>query len=192
VVSVTRAFGTIWFRTYRNWNEKVFYKCQSPEGLLQVGKIAFWQIVPQIPHRGQYVIPIDHDSISIREASQKDPGRSEPVHIPNHPSGPTTFVSAHFLTVTPISHLPTPTSREIFFWTCMITRTYHSLHLLTTMSQALRGTHLLHSTRSFNWFISLTLGQTNFGTAARPLNNMKAESVRLDFETWKLTLVPMA
>ncbi|KAG2150081.1 hypothetical protein BD769DRAFT_1343347 [Suillus cothurnatus] len=51
-----------------------------------------------------------------------------------------------------------------------------------------RDTHLLRSTRSFNFLISLALRQAAFGTAARLLNAMKAESVHPNLETWKLTV----
>ncbi|KAG1767218.1 hypothetical protein EDD22DRAFT_978192 [Suillus occidentalis] len=47
---------------------------------------------------------------------------------------------------------------------------------------------LLHSTRSFNFLVSLALRQAAFGTAARLLNAMKAESVHPNLETWKLTV----
>ncbi|KAG1757655.1 hypothetical protein EDB19DRAFT_1658373 [Suillus lakei] len=118
---------------------------------------------PQTPRRGQYVV-------------------ADPVYIPNPPSEPATFVSDHSLTAAPIPHLPTPTSREMFYQNLL------DMHNYSHSSLADAHTHLLRSTRSFNFLVSLALRQAAFGTAARLLNAMKAESVRPNLETWKLTV----
>lgn len=148
-----------------------------------------WQ--PQIRPRGQYVIPIDPNSISIREASWNDPGRAEPVYIPNPPSEPASFVSAHSVTTSPIPLLPTPTSREMFYQNVLDMHNYSHSSLTALVNYHFsnpRDTRLLHSTRSFNFLVSLALRQAAFGTAARLLDAMKAESVRPNLETWKLTV----
>ncbi|KAG2159774.1 uncharacterized protein EDB93DRAFT_1111920 [Suillus bovinus] len=146
---------------------------------------------PQTPHRGQYVIPIDPNSISIKEASWKDPGRAEPLFIPNLPSKSTTFVSVHSLTAAPIPHLPTPTTREMFYQNLLDMHNYSHSSLTTLVNYHFsnpRDTRLLHSTRSFNFLVSLALRQAAFGTAARLLNTMKTESIHPNLETWKLTV----
>lgn len=146
---------------------------------------------PQTPCRGQYVIPIDPDSISIREASWKDPGRAEPMYIPNPPSESATFVSAHSLAAAPIPHLPTPTSCETFYQNLLDMHNYSHSSLTTLVNYHFsnpQDTRLLRSTRSFNFLVSLALRQAAFGTAARLLNAMKAESVLPNLETWKLTV----
>ncbi|KAG1784034.1 hypothetical protein EV702DRAFT_1040487 [Suillus placidus] len=139
---------------------------------------------PQTPRR-------DPNSISIREASWKDPGRAEPVYIPKPPSEPATFVSAHSLTAMPIPHLPTPTSREMFYQNLLDMHNYSHSPLTALVNYHFsnpRDTRLLRSTRSFNFLVSLALRQAAFGTAARLLSAMKAESVRPNLETWKLTV----
>ncbi|KAG1864282.1 hypothetical protein DFJ58DRAFT_680710 [Suillus subalutaceus] len=146
---------------------------------------------PQTPRRGQCVIPIDPNSISTREASWKDSGRAEPVYIPNPPSESATFVSVHSLTAAPIPHLPIPTSCEMFYQNLLDMHNYSHSSLTALVNYHFsnpRDTRLLRSTRSFNFLVSLALRQAAFGTAARLLNAMKAESVRPNLETWKLTV----
>ncbi|KAG0708786.1 hypothetical protein DFH29DRAFT_821172 [Suillus ampliporus] len=141
--------------------------------------------------RSRCVIPIDPNSISIRDASWKDPCRAEPVYIPNPPSESATFVSARSLTSTPIPHLPTPTSREMFYQNILDMHNYSHSSLTTLVNYHFsnpRDTRLLHSTRSFNFLVSLALRHAAFGTAARLLDAMRAESVRPNLETWKLTV----
>lgn len=157
-------------------------KSRSDESLVQQ---------PQTPRRGQYVIPVDPNSISIREASWKDLARAEPVYIPNPPSESATFVSAHPFTTAPIPRLPTPTSREMFYQNLLDMHNYSHSSLTALINYHFanpRDMRLLHSTRSFNFLVSLALRQAAFGTAARLLNAMKAESVHPNLETWKLTV----
>lgn len=119
---------------------------------------------PQTPCRGQYVIPIDPDSISIREASWKDPGRAEPMYIPNPPSESATFVSAHSLAAAPIPHLPTPTSCETFYQNLLDMHNYShsSLTHYTRQLPFLKPSG--HASPSFNSFLQF-LGFSCFETS---------------------------
>ncbi|KAG1749916.1 uncharacterized protein EDB91DRAFT_1197293 [Suillus paluster] len=150
-------------------------------------------LAPQPPtnsptRQSQGVIPIDPNTLSIIDATWKDPGRAEPVYIPNPPSQSGTFVSASSLTATPIPCLPTPTSREMFYQNLLDMHNYSHSSLTTLVNYHFSNTRLLRSTRSFNFLVSLALRQAAFGTAARLLDAMKAESVRPNLETWKLTV----
>ncbi|OJA16282.1 hypothetical protein AZE42_00128 [Rhizopogon vesiculosus] len=139
----------------------------------------------------QYVIPIVPDSLSLRDAMWKDPGRAEPLYIQNPPSQSVTFVSAQPLTAAPIPPLPTPTSREMLYQNLLDMHNYSNSSLTTLINYHFsrrQDTPLLRSTRSFNFLVSLALRQAAFGTAARLLDAMKAESVRPNLETWKLTV----
>jgi hypothetical protein len=141
--------------------------------------------------RSQYVIPIDPDSLSIRDVMWKDPGRAEPVYIQNPPSQSATFVSAPLPTAARIPPLPTPTSCEMLYQNLLDMHNYSHSSLTTLIDYHFlhrQDTRLFRSTRSFNFLVSLALRQAAFGTASRLLDVMKAESVRPNLETWKLTV----
>ena len=138
-----------------------------------------------------YVIPIDPDSLSIRDAMWKDPGRAEPLYIQNPPSQSATFVSTKPFTTAPIPLLPTPTSREMLYQNLLDMHNYSHSSLTTLINYHFsrhRDTRLLHSTRSFNFLVSLALREAAFGTASRLLDAMKAQSIKPNMETWKLTV----
>lgn len=139
----------------------------------------------------QYVIPADPDSLSIRDVMWKDPGRAEPLYIQNPPLQSATSVSVQPPTVVPIPPLPTPTSREMLYQNILDMHNYSHSSLTTLINYHFsrrRDTRPLRSTRSFNFLVSLALRQAAFGTASRLLDAMKAESVRPNLETWKLTV----
>ena len=141
--------------------------------------------------QSQYVMPIDPDSLSIGDATWKDPGRAEPLYIQHPPSQSATFVSAHPPIAAPIPPLPTPTSCEMLYQNILDMHKYSHSPLTTLINyhfSRYQDTRLLRSTRSFNFLVSLALREAAFGTASRLFDAMKAESVRPNLETWKLTV----
>jgi hypothetical protein len=127
--------------------------------------------------------------ISPLDRQWRDPGRAADIYVPDPLPQGLTMVYAGPLTTLNLPHLPPVTSpaklyQNLLYSLSHRTRQPPSLRALINYHASF-SSHL-HSVRSYNFLIGLSIRHAAFGSAERLMDVMYKERIRGDLETWKL------
>ncbi|KAH7913032.1 hypothetical protein BJ138DRAFT_1082521 [Hygrophoropsis aurantiaca] len=148
----------------------------------------------QIQHRVPApfgVHPLNPASLSEHDTSWQDPGRTFSDNYQTYFQQPYLSIDFHPIQTLSFPPLTIPTSRESLYQNLLDIITYQPASLSTLLryhSQNFTSFRTFHSTRSFNLLISLALRHAALGTAGRLFNQMRAEEIPGNLETWKLSV----
>ena len=129
--------------------------------------------------------PIKLKALSVDDFDRRDPGRVGDVVWSDPPLDAGTLVAIPPETL-PAPTMPFPTSPQSLYRNLLFITSNPPCSISEAIDYYFVWPKALHSTKSFNLLISLSLRSASFASVGRLFSVMRAESIPPNMETWKL------